>query len=358
MSFKHLIDFNDLSLNDWEELYNLGLDIKTNEINYKDFCKNKILATLFYEPSTRTMLSFEAAMLRLGGNVIGFNNPSNSSVSKGENLKDTIRIITNYADIAVIRHPLEGAALAASLYSSKPIINAGDGGHSHPTQTLADLFTIKNTKGSLDNLTIGICGDLKNGRTVHSLLKAMSSFKDNTFYLISTPELKTPKYLTDMLTEKGNNFYAVSSIEECIGKLDVLYMTRIQKERFSNIEQYEKQKNVYILDQEKLDLAKDDLIILHPLPKVDEIDQDIDFDKRALYFIQAKNGMYMRMALIIKMLQTELPPVSRPTNDSENIKCPNSKCITHTEKYLPTKLYSSNDRNTSYSCLYCDYHVN
>lgn len=352
---KHLIDFNDMSLCDWEEIYKLTNDIIKKPELYCDRCKGKLLATLFYEPSTRTMLSFQSAMLRLGGNIIGFDNPGSSSVVKGENLKDTARIISNYADIIVIRHPYEGAALAASLYSKKPVINAGDGGHLHPTQTLTDLVTIKNEKGRLENLNIGLCGDLKHGRTVHSLLKAMSLFKGNKFYLISTISLNTPKYITDIIKKSGNEFFEIKSIDECIGDLDVLYMTRIQKERFSSEEEYNKQKGVYILDENKMKKAKNDLIVLHPLPKVDEIESDIDFDKRALYFKQAENGMYVRMALILKMLENPPIEVVKPCSTHKNIKCPNPVCITKTEKYLPNIFYNVNGTRKTVACSFCDF---
>lgn len=355
MNISHLIDFNKLSLEDWYELYNLADDIIKNPQKYADSCKGKILATLFYEPSTRTMLSFQAAMLRLGGSVVGFDNPGNSSVSKGENLKDTIKTVCNYVDILVMRNPNEGSAFAASLFANKPVINAGDGGHLHPTQTLADLVTITKEKGRLENLTIGVCGDLKHGRTVHSLLKAMSLFQGNRFYLISTFPLKTPKYITDILKQSGNEFFEVKTIDECIDKLDVLYMTRIQKERFASEQEYQKQKGIYILDMEKLNKAKSDLAILHPLPKVDEITDEVDFDSRALYFKQAEYGMFIRMALIIKMLESnrEQPKFIQ----SENItkRCPNPRCITNSEKYLPSLFYTVTGTRKTHNCTYCDF---
>ena len=358
MTQGHLIDFNDLTKEDWQQLYDLACDIKASPDDFNKSCVNKIIATMFYEPSTRTMLSFQAAMLRLGGNVIGFDNPGVSSVAKGENLKDTVRTVGNYSDISVIRSPFEGAAFAASLFSERPIINAGDGGHMHPTQTLADLFTLKSEKGTLSNLDIGLCGDLKNGRTVHSLLKAMTRFKDNRFYLISTHELRVPEYIKSTLLDAGNKFYEINSIEECIGSLDMLYMTRIQKERFSSESQYEKQKNVYCLDMKKLKSAKEDMIILHPLPKVDEIEYDVDFDKRALYFKQAKNGMYIRMALIIKMLEKGCEKPVKIIGGDKLRRCPNPACITNTEKYLPSLLKETNiyGRKTL-ACRYCDFNV-
>lgn len=351
----HLIDFNNMTLNDWEEIYSISSDIIKNPNAYTSKCKGKLLATLFYEPSTRTMLSFQSAMLRLGGDIIGFDNPGTSSVFKGENLKDTARIICNYSDIIVIRHPYEGAALAASLYANKPVINAGDGGHLHPTQTLTDLMTIRSEKGTLEDLNIGVCGDLKHGRTVHSLLKAMSLFKGNRFYLISTMTLKTPKYITDIIKQSGNEYCEIKSLDDCIDKLDVLYMTRIQKERFPSEREYLKQKGVFVLDSKKLNKAKDDLIILHPLPKVDEIEDDIDFDSRALYFKQAENGMYVRMALILKMLQNPPITVKKPISTHNHLRCPNPVCITNTEKYLPNIFYNVEGTRKTVACCYCDF---
>ena len=357
MNINHLIDFNELTPSDWEELYELTLRIIDHPIDYVDKCKGKLLATLFYEPSTRTMLSFQSAMLRLGGNVIGFDNPDNSSVSKGENLKDTIRTISNYSDIVVIRNPYEGSAYAASLYAGVPVINAGDGKHLHPTQTLADLVTIKKEKGALEGLTIGCCGDLMNGRTVHSLLKAMSLFKNNKFYLISTFPLKTPKYITDIIKKSGNEYIEVRTIEECISELDVIYMTRIQRERFRSAQEYEKQSGIYVLDEKKLKKASKDIIILHPLPKVDEISDEVDYDSRALYFKQAQYGMYVRMALILKLIGKNIEQ-KLPNSDQKDIKCPNPNCITNIEKYLPTKLYSIDSERKGKACKYCDYRIN
>lgn len=355
MNINHLIDFNSLSTQNWNELYNLADKIMNNPSSFNEVCKGKIMATLFYEPSTRTMLSFQTAMLKLGGNIIGFDNPDNSSVSKGENLKDTIKTICNYADIIVMRNPYEGSSFAASLYSNKPVINAGDGGHLHPTQTLTDLTTILKEKGRLENLTIGICGDLKHGRTVHSLLKAMSLFKNNKFYLISTLPLKSPKYINDVLKKSGNEFFEVKSLDECIHCLDVLYMTRIQKERFASEIEYEKQKGIYILDMKKLKKAKEDLAILHPLPKVDEIEDEVDYDRRALYFKQAEYGMYVRMALIIKMLENSKIELNIQKSNTINIKCPNPRCITNSEKYLPKLFHNVLGTRKTLACNYCDF---
>ena len=282
------------------------LSLENNPEKYQDKCKGKILATLFYEPSTRTRFSFETAMLRLGGQVVGFSEPGSSSVSKGESIADTIRTVGCYADIIAMRHPQEGSSKIASLYSDIPVINAGDGGHQHPTQTLTDLLTIKTTKGNLEGNVIGLCGDLKNGRTVHSLLKAMSRYKNNKFILISPKELAIPEYIKKEILQKNNiEFQEVRTIEEAIDKVDILYMTRIQKERFDSEEEYLRLKDSYVLDKNKLDKGKNDLIVLHPLPRVNEISYDVDEDPRAKYFYQAKCGMYVRMALIAKLLGVE-----------------------------------------------------
>lgn len=300
---RHLIDPMDFTVEELESIFELGEKIMKNPEEYQDICKGKILATLFYEPSTRTRFSFETAMLRLGGQVVGFSEPRSSSVSKGESIADTVRTVGCYADIIAMRHPQEGAAKIASIYSNIPIINAGDGGHQHPTQTLADLLTIKTTRGNLEGNVIGLCGDLKYGRTVHSLIKAMSRYKNNKFILISPKELAVPEYIKKEILQKNNiEFKEVETIEEAIDKVDILYMTRIQKERFDSEEEYDKLKDSYVLDKEKLDNGKDDLIVLHPLPRVNEISYDVDEDPRAKYFYQAKCGMYVRMALIAKLL--------------------------------------------------------
>ena len=300
---KHLIDPMDFSLEEIDEIFQLADQIISNPESYNHSCDGKILATLFYEPSTRTRLSFEAAMLRLGGKVIGFSEPNSSSVAKGESISDTIRTIACYADVAVMRHPKEGAPKVASMYSDIPLINAGDGGHQHPTQTLTDLLTIKSKKKDLSNLTIGLCGDLKFGRTAHSLIKAMSRYKNNKFILISPRELKVPDYIRREILEKNSiEFVEVERLEDVIGKLDILYMTRVQRERFFNEEDYVRLKDSYILDGEKMKRANDEMIILHPLPRVNEISYEVDNDPRACYFGQAKYGMYVRMALIAKLL--------------------------------------------------------
>ncbi|MCB2292918.1 aspartate carbamoyltransferase [Clostridium algoriphilum] len=300
---RNLIDPMDLSLLELEEIFNYADEIIKNPKNYAHIGDGKILATLFYEPSTRTRLSFEAAMLRLGGEVLGFSEATSSSASKGESVADTIRTVECYADIAAIRHPKEGAAKVAAMNSKMPVINAGDGGHQHPTQTLTDLLTIRNIKGTLSNLTIGICGDLKFGRTVHSLIKAMSRYENIKFILISPNELTIPKYIKEEVLEKNNmEFSEVEKLEDVIGDLDILYMTRVQKERFFNEEDYVRLKDIYILNKEKMAKAKKDMIILHPLPRVNEIAVELDTDPRACYFRQAKYGMYVRMALIAKLL--------------------------------------------------------
>lgn len=303
MTLRHLIEPSDFSNEEMEELFELSKKIIENESNYNEVCKNKIMSSLFFEPSTRTRLSFEAAMYRLGGKVIGFSEPNSSSVSKGESIGDTIRTVACYSDIAVMRHPKEGAPKVAAMYSDIPIINAGDGGHQHPTQTLTDLLTIRMEKGEIKNLTIGCCGDLKFGRTVHSLIKSLSNYEGIKFILISPDELKVPEYIKkEILKKKNIEFEEVESLEESIDKLDILYMTRVQKERFFNEEDYIRLKDTYILTKDKLVSAKKDMMILHPLPRVNEIDVEIDKDPRALYFRQAKYGMYVRMALIIKLL--------------------------------------------------------
>ncbi|QQY80327.1 aspartate carbamoyltransferase [Keratinibaculum paraultunense] len=300
---RHLIDPQDFTVEELEELFSLADEIVKNEKKFKNVCDGKILATLFYEPSTRTRFSFEAAMLRLGGQVIGFSEPGSSSVMKGESIPDTVRTVGSYVDIIAMRHPKEGAPRYASYYSPVPLINAGDGGHQHPTQTLTDLFTIRQTKGRFSNMTIGLCGDLKFGRTVHSLIKAMSRYENIKFILISPDELKVPDYIkTEILDRNSIEYLEVERLEEVIQELDILYMTRVQKERFFNEADYIRLKDSYILDKEKLKLAKEDLAILHPLPRVNEISYEVDEDPRAKYFQQVKYGMYVRMALISKLL--------------------------------------------------------
>ncbi|ATD56232.1 aspartate carbamoyltransferase [Clostridium chauvoei] len=304
MKNKHLIDPMDFNLDQLNEIFKLSHQIITNPNKFSDICQGKILATLFYEPSTRTRFSFEAAMMRLGGKILGFSEPNSSSAAKGETLADTIKMVSIYSDIIAMRHPKEGSARVASMYSKVPVINAGDGGHQHPTQTLTDLLTIESLKKGLENHTLGICGDLKNGRTVHSLIKAMSRYKNNKFILISPKELAIPEYIREEILKKNNiEFKEVEKLEEVIEELDILYMTRIQKERFFNEEEYLRLKDSYILDMDKMNLAKEDMIVMHPLPRVNEIDIEVDNDKRAAYFKQAEYGMYVRMALIAKLLE-------------------------------------------------------
>lgn len=303
---KHVIDIKDLSVEEIEELIKVAKDIIKNKEKYIHKCDGKKLATLFFEPSTRTRLSFEAAMMELGGNVIGFSEASSSSVSKGESVADTIRVVGAYSDIIVMRHPKEGAPLVASQKTVVPIINAGDGGHNHPTQTLTDLLTIQCEKGRLDNLTIGLCGDLKFGRTVHSLITAMARYKNIRIILISPKELMLPEYIKKDVLEKNNiEFCETVDMQKYMNELDILYMTRVQKERFFNEDDYVRLKDYYILNREKLKNAKEDLGIMHPLPRVNEIATDVDEDKRACYFKQAEYGKYIRMALILKLLEVK-----------------------------------------------------
>ena len=300
---KHLIDIKDLTVKEIDELIEVAKDIIANPDKYSEKCKGKILATLFFEPSTRTRLSFEAAMMNLGGNVLGFSSASSSSAAKGESVSDTIRMISCYADICAMRHPKEGAPMVATRVSSIPLINAGDGGHQHPTQTLTDLLTIRSLKGRLDNLVIGLCGDLKFGRTVHSLIKALARYEGISFVLISAEELKIPEYIReDVLDAQNIPYKEVETIEEVMGTLDILYMTRVQKERFFNEEDYIRLKDFYILDKKKMELAKEDMLVLHPLPRVNEISVEVDDDPRAAYFRQAQYGVYVRMALILTLL--------------------------------------------------------
>ncbi|MDD5936788.1 MAG: aspartate carbamoyltransferase [Clostridiales bacterium] len=300
---KHVISPLDLSINELAEVLDLANEIYENPQKYSECCHGKKLATLFYEPSTRTRLSFEAAMLNLGGNVLGFSSADSSSAAKGESVADTIRVVSSYADICAMRHPKEGAPYVASTYSSIPVINAGDGGHNHPTQTLTDLFTIKKLKGRLDNLTIGFCGDLKFGRTVHSLINAMVRYPNVKFVLISPEELQIPNYLrTEVLDAKNIEYKEVKNLDAVMPELDLLYMTRVQRERFFNEEDYIRLKDSFILDLQKLENAKPDMLILHPLPRVNEIATEVDDDPRAVYFEQAKFGVYVRMALIMKLL--------------------------------------------------------
>ena len=305
---RHLMSPLDLSKEELEDLLTLASDIEKNPKKYAHVCDDKRLATCFYEPSTRTRLSFEAAMMNLGGKVLGFSSAGSSSASKGESVADTIRVVSCYADICAMRHPKEGAPLVASMASSIPVINAGDGGHQHPTQTLTDLLTIRSLKGRLDNLTIGLCGDLKFGHTVHSLIEALVLRYSNVkFVLISPEELRVPSYIREDILEKHHvEFEEVERLEDALPKLDILYMTRVQKERFFNEEDYVRMKDFYILDKQKMELAPKDMYILHPLPRVNEIAVEVDDDPRAAYFKQAQYGVYVRMALILRLLEVEV----------------------------------------------------
>lgn len=304
---RHLISPLDFSVEELDELMNVALDISKNPKKYAEACHGKKIATLFYEPSTRTRLSFEAAMMNLGGNALGFSSASSSSAAKGESVADTIRIVSCYADICAMRHPKEGAALVAAMNSSIPVINAGDGGHQHPTQTLTDLMTIRTLKGHFDSLTIGLCGDLKFGRTVHSLINALVRYDNVKFVLISPNELRVPGYIRhDVLEANGSEYEEVSQLEDALPKLDLLYMTRVQKERFFNEEEYIRMKDCYILDAKKMKLARPDMLVLHPLPRVNEISVEVDKDPRAVYFKQVQYGVYIRMALILKLLEIQV----------------------------------------------------
>ena len=305
---RHMLNPLDFSLEETDNLLELAADIEKDRSRYAHVCDGKKLATLFYEPSTRTRLSFEAAMLNLGGSVLGFASADSSSATKGESVSDTIRVISCYADICAMRHPKEGAAYVASTKSSIPVINAGDGGHQHPTQTLTDLYTIRSLKGRLSNMTVGLCGDLKFGRTVHSLINALSRYEGIRFILISPPELKVPDYIKEsVLDAKNIEYRETTSLDDAIADLDILYMTRVQKERFFNEEDYIRMKDCYILDKKKMELARDDMFVLHPLPRVNEISVEVDNDPRAAYFKQFQYGVYVRMALIMTLLEVEKP---------------------------------------------------
>ena len=349
----------DLGVDELDELIATAKDIIAHPENYWDRCAHKKLATLFFEPSTRTRLSFEAAMLELGGSVIGFSEASSSSASKGESVADTAKIVSCYADIIAMRHPKEGAPYVASQAASIPVINAGDGGHNHPTQTLADLLTISREMGRLDNLTIGLCGDLKYGRTVHSLIEAMSRYKGIQFVLISPEELKIPGFIRyNVFENQGIPYTEVSSLEEAMPKLDVLYMTRVQRERFFNEADYIRLKDSYILTPDKLKTAKQDLAILHPLPRVNEISVKVDDDPRAAYFRQALNGKYMRMALILKLLDEAARNPAKEAIDTTGLEydrvCRNPKCITQTEQELPQLFRCTDKAADIHRCIYCE----
>ena len=347
---RHLIDFGDLSRREWDELYARADQIMDNPEAYLDTCRGKVSCNLFYEPSTRTNFSFQTAMLRLGGSVFGFADPKSSSVAKGESLKDTIKMVSGYADVIVMRTPWEGAAKAASLYSDVPVINAGDGGHMHPTQTTADLTTITRLRGAVDGLSVGLCGDLKNGRTVHSLIKALAKFRDIRFFLIAPRDLAIPEYLRQFMREHEMPFVEVTGLEPVIPQLDVLYMTRIQRERFDDPREYERNKGIYVLTRSKLARARENLLVMHPLPRVDEISVDVDDDPRAVYFQQARFGMFARMALLADLAdQPRLAP--GPVEIGRGPICHNPNCITQSEHYLPPLIRKNGGVEC---CAFCD----
>ena len=348
---RHLIDPTDLSTEEVETIIQRALDIIAHKEQYANACQGKKLATLFYEPSTRTRLSFTAAMMELGGNVLGFSDARNSSVSKGETVADTVRVVSSFADIIAMRHYKEGAPRVAADYARIPIINAGDGGHAHPTQTLTDLLTIRRELGRFDHLTIGLCGDLKYGRTVHSLIKAMRRYEGTQFVLISPRELRLPDY---MKSELGNHYQEVETLEEAMPLVDVLYMTRVQQERFTDKAEYERLKDSFILDTDKMRLAKPEMRVLHPLPRVNEITVDVDDDPRAAYFRQVENGKFVRMALIYTLLAWKDKEQDKDNSVLSLQPCRNERCITATEPVRP-KAYV--DAEGVWRCYYCDHKI-
>ncbi len=348
---KNLIGINDFSIEELKELVKVGCDISSNPGKYVDEMKGKVMATLFFEPSTRTKFSFESAMLRLGGKLISLSEIKNSSVAKGESLKDTVRTVGCYSDIVVMRHPNEGAPRLAVETLDVPLINAGDGGHEHPTQTLTDLLTIFSEKGRFDNLNIALVGDLKYGRTVHSLVEAMNKFNNNTFFFVSPKELELPEYIQNSLN--GGYFFNERSLEKVLPKVDIVYMTRIQRERFDDMATYERLKDIYILDEEKMKLAREDAIILHPLPRVNEITEGVDKDPRAKYFQQVKNGMYIRMALILKLIKEVDEVVEEKEYPIIYSSCPNPKCITNHQYVERVAFEQKSIKNRNYACRYC-----
>ena len=358
MRMRNLVDIMDLSAEEIDRLIDTASDIAANPEKYQDCLKHKKMATLFFEPSTRTRLSFESAMLSLGGNVIGFSDANTCSASKGESLADTITVVSGYVDIIAMRHPKEGAPYIACKHSSVPVINAGDGGHYHPTQTLADLMTIRQKCGRLDHLTVGFCGDLRYGRTVHSLIDAMARYPGTRFVLISPRELALPAFVLEgTIKQKGIPCKESLTLEDVIGELDILYMTRVQKERFADPEVYERLKDVYVLNPEKMALAPENMIVMHPLPRINEIAPEVDDDPRACYFTQTKNGRLMRMALILKLLgERDLPDTERTKGEDVHLDAPcmcgNIHCISGSERGLPARFYR--DRAGAVRCAYCD----
>lgn len=360
---RSVLDVTDLTIEELDELIEVATDISNNPEKYSQKCKGKKLATLFFEPSTRTRLSFEAAMMELGGNVIGFSSANSSSASKGESVADTAKVISCYADIIAMRHPKAGAPMVAALNASIPVINAGDGGHKHPTQTLADLLTIKREKGRLNNLTVGFCGDLKYGRTVHSLIGALSRYEGIKVILISPDELKIPSYVKHDIMDGKMDYEETADLTNALPKLDVLYMTRVQGERFADVDEYERLKDSYILTAEKLNKAKPDTIVLHPLPRVNEISIDVDKDPRACYFKQVLNGKLMRMALILKLLAEKDGADVDVLGNKENLVinkhvCTNPGCIIQTEQELLNIAKPAQADGSILRCVYCEKRVN
>ncbi len=355
---KSIVDITDLNVDELQALIDTALDIIAHPEKYAHACEGKKLATLFFEPSTRTRMSFEAAMYELGGHVISMTDPATSSVSKGETVGDTVQVVSNYADIIAQRHPKDGAAYAAIRKARIPVINAGDGMHAHPTQTLADLLTIYREKGRFNGLTVGMCGDLKYGRTVHSLVGALSRYSDIRFVFISPEELKMPAYVTDTLDRQNLPYEVTTSLESAIGSLDILYMTRIQKERFDSPAEYERLKNSYILDMAKLSLARPDCSVLHPLPRVNEIAVEVDDDPRACYFKQVLNGKYMRMALILKLLDEAARDPKKTLLHSpeaaKGLRCRNPRCICSIETGIEHVFIEDDRQPGHFRCAYCE----
>lgn len=350
MEVRHLISIEDVTAKWFMELYSLCRDIISSPADFSDSCKGKVMASLFFEPSTRTNFSFQSAMMRLGGQVFGFADPKATSKAKGESLADTIRMCAGYSDTIVMRSPTEGASLAASLYSDVPVINAGDGGHMHPTQTLTDLTTICKKHGKIQDLNVGICGDLKHGRTVHSLVVALSKFPNIHFTLISPRDLAIPDYMLAHLKSCGQKYVEVTNMEAAMPSLDVLYMTRVQRERFADPLEYERLKSVYILNSSKLSRAKSDMLVMHPLPRLEEISTDVDDDPRAVYFEQARYGMFIRMALLLKTTHMDRHRPEAPVSNSAQ-RCTNPSCVINSESNIPLLIKNSPQGK---SCAYCD----
>ena len=359
---RHLLSPLDFTIEEIQKLMDLARDIEQNRSKYSHVCDGKKLATLFFEPSTRTRLSFESAMLSLGGSVLGFSSANSSSAAKGESVADTIRTISCYSDIIAMRHPKEGSAFVAAGKAGVPVINAGDGGHQHPTQTLTDLLTIYSLKGTLGNMTVGLCGDLKFGRTVHSLIHALVRYPGVKFVLIAPPELRVPDYIReDVLDAHGIEYREVTSLDDAMAELDILYMTRVQRERFLSEEEYLRVKDCYILDKAKMELAKDDMFVLHPLPRVNEISTEVDDDPRAAYFRQVQYGVYVRMALIMTLLGmdennqlADKQPETHAECMTNVIHCENPHCITTIEQELPQVFYLADKEKEIYRCQYCE----